>query len=127
MTTEEHQQAVNKLCASLEKLSPEEIPPLVHQLLQLCREEHAVTVFLTLSKYFKSNIYSDETMKPIAESTKNNSSSDDSIGKDNLQLFLYTCCVYIEDWLKIWEVLMLCVCVLLDITVYVLFLLVILL
>lgn len=87
MTTEEHQQIVNKLCSSLENLSPEEIPPLVHQLLQLCRDERAVTVFLALSKYFNTNIYGDETIKPIAESTKN-SVSDDSIGKHNSQIVL---------------------------------------
>ena len=102
MTSEEHQQAVNKLCASLENLNPDEIPPLVHQLLQLCRDEHAVTIFLALSKYFNTNIY-EETMKPIAESTKNNSEDMDTIGKCKLQiviLHVLLVLIYPLDWFE---------------------------
>ncbi|XP_054280906.1 Fanconi anemia group I protein [Macrosteles quadrilineatus] len=57
LSEEEHLQVVNKLCSYFNKMSPQEIPPLVHQLLILCKNQHGVTVVLSLRHYFNSKIY----------------------------------------------------------------------
>jgi hypothetical protein len=57
LSTEQHLQVVNKLCTSFEQLAPPEIPPLVHQLLQLCKSQHGVTLFLRLQAYFCTRLY----------------------------------------------------------------------
>lgn len=72
LTVEEHLQVVNKLCGHLDELPPQEIPPLVHHLLELCRDQHGVTVFLALRKYFSTNIYNVDVDKcPEASSQEN--------------------------------------------------------
>jgi hypothetical protein len=58
MSTEQHLQVVNRLCASFEQLNPPEIPPLVHQLLRLCESQHGVALFLRLQAYFCTRLYS---------------------------------------------------------------------
>ncbi|RZF44760.1 hypothetical protein LSTR_LSTR000712 [Laodelphax striatellus] len=50
-------EVVNKLCKLIDDLPVEEIPPFVHQLLELCKEHHANNVFLTLRRYFDEYIY----------------------------------------------------------------------
>lgn len=57
LSSEHHLQAVNKLCASFEQLAPPEIPPLVHQLLQLCKNQHGIALFLRLQAYFCTRLY----------------------------------------------------------------------
>jgi hypothetical protein len=58
VSTEQHLQIVNKLCASFKQLGPPEIPPLVHHLLQLCENQHGVALFLRLQEYFSTQLYS---------------------------------------------------------------------
>jgi len=57
LSTDQHLQVVNKLCASFEELNPPEVPPLVHQLLQLCKDEHGTALFLRLQSYFCTRLY----------------------------------------------------------------------
>ncbi|PSN53494.1 hypothetical protein C0J52_16738 [Blattella germanica] len=57
LSSEQHLQIINKLCASLDQMNPSEVPPLVHQLLQLCINEHGVALFLRLQSYFSSRLY----------------------------------------------------------------------
>ncbi|XP_012250897.2 Fanconi anemia group I protein [Athalia rosae] len=53
MSKEEHGKIVRLLCNRLSKMEPNELPPLVHQLLALCRHQNAGIVIVALSKYFK--------------------------------------------------------------------------
>lgn len=57
LTGEQLSEVVNKLCRSIEDLPAEEIPPFVHQLLELCRDNYANYVFLALRNYFNNKIY----------------------------------------------------------------------
>uniref|UniRef100_A0A1B6C9Q5 FANCI solenoid 1 domain-containing protein n=1 Tax=Clastoptera arizonana TaxID=38151 RepID=A0A1B6C9Q5_9HEMI len=75
LTAEEHLQVVNKLCSYLDKLPPQEIPPLVHQLLELCKDQQSVTVFLALQRYFSSNVYNLEANKKSEKPTHGNTGS----------------------------------------------------
>uniref|UniRef100_T1HAE3 Fanconi anemia group I protein n=1 Tax=Rhodnius prolixus TaxID=13249 RepID=T1HAE3_RHOPR len=57
MIEEEHSKIVSKLCSGLEKLEPNAVPPLVHQLLRLTRNQGTVTLLLALKKYYNERIY----------------------------------------------------------------------
>lgn len=57
MNEEEHAKVVSKLCSGLEKLEPNAVPPLVHQLLRLTRNQGTVTLLLSLKKYYNERIY----------------------------------------------------------------------
>lgn len=58
MTNEEHEQVVKKLCDSFGELETKLLPPLVQQLLLLCKDDHIVIVFLKLRGYFSKYLYS---------------------------------------------------------------------
>lgn len=57
LNNEEHEKVVRKLSGFFDKLKPQELPPLVHHLLQLCKEEHSVIVFIHLQTYFAKHIH----------------------------------------------------------------------
>lgn len=58
LTQEEHEKVVKKLCSLMEKVpSCQELPPLVNQLLQLCRDQHSIIVFLGLRTYFAKKLH----------------------------------------------------------------------
>ncbi|PNF15306.1 hypothetical protein B7P43_G01000 [Cryptotermes secundus] len=80
LTSEQHLQVVNKLCSSFEQLAPPEIPPLVHQLLQLCKNKHGVALFLRLQAYFCTRLYN--RLLSTASSSESTSlvANGDSIG-----------------------------------------------
>lgn len=61
MTPDEHLKIVNKLCKSILSISLQEIPPLVHQMLQLTKEQHFMPLFLALAQLFEKKIYSDSS------------------------------------------------------------------
>jgi Fanconi anemia group I protein len=52
LTKEEHLQVVNKLGKYLEKMTPQEIPPFIYQLLRLCKHNNSRIIFLKLQQYF---------------------------------------------------------------------------
>lgn len=69
----------------MEKLTPQEVPPFVYQLLRLCRHQNSRAVFLKLQNYFGLRIYNNARFE---NSNSSSSMSDlDTIGKVNL---LYT-------------------------------------
>lgn len=84
-TKDEHLKVVNKLACYMEKLTPQEVPPFVYQLLRLCRHQNSRAVFLKLQNYFGLRIYNNARFE---NSNSSSSMSDlDTIGKVNL---LYT-------------------------------------
>lgn len=54
MSKEEHKKVVSVLCHRLSNMQPNELPPLVHQLLALCRHQHAAIIVTALCKYFQT-------------------------------------------------------------------------
>ncbi|KAL1497009.1 hypothetical protein ABEB36_008041 [Hypothenemus hampei] len=58
LNKEEHMKVVNKLTNYIEKLVPQEVPPLLYQLLKLCRHQNGRRVFVKLQQYFGLKIYS---------------------------------------------------------------------
>lgn len=57
LTKEEHQKVINKLTTYFEKLTPQEIPAFVYQLLKLCKHQHGRVIFLRLQTYFNLRAY----------------------------------------------------------------------
>lgn len=53
MSKEEHGKVVAILCNRLSNMQPNELPPLVHQLLALCRHQHGGILITALCKYFQ--------------------------------------------------------------------------
>lgn len=49
---------VNKLTQSLEKLTPQEVPAFVYQMLKLCKHQNSIGLFLRLQTYFSNKVYS---------------------------------------------------------------------
>ncbi|KAF2901837.1 hypothetical protein ILUMI_04348 [Ignelater luminosus] len=58
LNKEEHLQVVNKLGQYMEKLTCQEIPAFVYQLLKLCRYQNSRSIFLRLQYYFGTRVYS---------------------------------------------------------------------
>ncbi|XP_052125039.1 Fanconi anemia group I protein [Frankliniella occidentalis] len=57
LAPEEHLQVVNKMCCCMEELSPQELPSLVHEMLELCKERHGLQLIMKLNHYFHSRLY----------------------------------------------------------------------
>ncbi|GLH11801.1 Uncharacterized protein GBIM_16546 [Gryllus bimaculatus] len=57
LAPDEHLQVVFKLCQGIEKLEPASLPPLVHQLLLLTKQQHGLPLFLHLQQYFTRGLY----------------------------------------------------------------------
>ncbi|XP_053607765.1 Fanconi anemia group I protein homolog [Plodia interpunctella] len=58
LTRNDHKQAVNKLCSYIMDVPPDTLPPLVHQLLKLCKVHNVEIVLAHLSRYFGARLYS---------------------------------------------------------------------
>ncbi|CAK1595884.1 unnamed protein product [Parnassius mnemosyne] len=54
----DHKQVVNKICSYIMEIPPETLPPLVHQLLKLCKLYNIEIVLAHLSHYFNLHLYS---------------------------------------------------------------------
>lgn len=67
LSKEEHLEVVNKLGKCMEKLTPQEIPAFIYQLLKLCKYQHGKVVFVGLQNYFSIRIYNNTKM-PDSES-----------------------------------------------------------
>jgi hypothetical protein len=59
MSTDEHEEVVEKLCEMFSVVETKRLPDLVKQLLYLCKENHVVLLFLKLRRYFAQFLYSD--------------------------------------------------------------------
>lgn len=57
LVKDRHLEVVNKLACSIEKLTPQEVPSFVYQLLRLCHHQNSRYVFLKLQQYFGLRIY----------------------------------------------------------------------
>ncbi|KAL3277410.1 hypothetical protein HHI36_012759 [Cryptolaemus montrouzieri] len=57
LTKDEHLQVINKLTSYIEKLTSQELPGFVFQLLKLCRDHHFKLVVVKLQTYFGMRIY----------------------------------------------------------------------
>jgi hypothetical protein len=104
LTKEEHLQVVNKLGKYLEKMTPQEIPPFIYQLLRLCKHNNSRIIFLKLQQYFGLR-YNEN----LANETDSNSDSTqfDIIGShfcflSKTPLFGFYCRGIIKFFLKIY-------------------------
>ncbi|CAG9761584.1 unnamed protein product [Ceutorhynchus assimilis] len=57
LTKDQHTKIVKKLSCYIEKLSPQEVPPFIFQLIKLCKHQNIPMVFLKLQQYFNLKIY----------------------------------------------------------------------
>lgn len=61
LTEEEYTLASEKMCSVMQKVSPDEVPPFVYQMLLLSKTHSASTLLNALTKYFaKKNEFQDE-------------------------------------------------------------------
>ncbi|KAJ8727968.1 hypothetical protein PYW08_016353 [Mythimna loreyi] len=58
LSRNDHKQVVNKICSYIIDTPPDSLPPLVHQLLKLCKTYHLEIVLSQLSHYFSVRLYS---------------------------------------------------------------------
>lgn len=77
LTKEEHLKVVNKLGSYIEKMTPQEIPAFIHQLLRLCKQYNGKSIFIRLQSYFGLRIYNNASLN--SESSESNDF--DAIGK----------------------------------------------
>lgn len=75
---EEHLKVVNKLGTHIEKMTPQEIPAFVHQLLRLCKQYNGRSIFLRLQSYFGLRIYNNANLN--SDSSESNTNDFDAIG-----------------------------------------------
>lgn len=52
LTEKEHDLVIKSLCSYLDEMKPQEIPPLLQQIINFCKNEDYLDVFCTLQKYF---------------------------------------------------------------------------
>nr|CAD7574251.1 unnamed protein product [Timema californicum] len=57
LTPEEHKEVVMTLCKCMHRLDPQEVPPLVYLLLNMCKVNHCVTLYMNLDLYFTNKLY----------------------------------------------------------------------
>ncbi|CAG9854126.1 unnamed protein product [Phyllotreta striolata] len=57
LSKEEHLKVTTKLCSYIKKMSPQELPPFIYQLLQFCKQQNCKHVFMKLQNYFTLKIY----------------------------------------------------------------------
>ncbi|KAL0892832.1 hypothetical protein ABMA27_014522 [Loxostege sticticalis] len=94
----EHKQVVNKVCSYIINISPDELPPLVHQLLKLCKLYNVDIVLAHLSHYFSVRLYS-KLEPPPQDSESTTMDIDDIVTHSAAELSrcLSTCIYHITD------------------------------
>ncbi|XP_052759404.1 Fanconi anemia group I protein [Galleria mellonella] len=88
----DHKQVVNKLCSYMTDISLENLPPLVYQLLKLCKTNNVEIVMAHLSHYFNGRLYS--KFEPPPQDSEATTIDIDDIAESNsveLCLCLSTC------------------------------------
>lgn len=86
LNKEEHLQVVNKLGQYMEKLTCQELPAFVYQLLKLCRYQNSRSIFLRLQYYFGTRVYS---RLHVNQETNSDSTNMDVIGNVIFNYFLF--------------------------------------
>ncbi|XP_063824818.1 Fanconi anemia group I protein homolog [Ostrinia nubilalis] len=94
----EHKQVVNKVCSYIINISPDEMPPLIHQLLKLCKLYNVDIVLAHLSHYFSVRLYS-KLEPPPNDSESTTMDIDDIVTHSAAELSrcLSTCIYHITD------------------------------
>lgn len=80
LSPDEHLQVVNKLCSSMEELPPQELPTLVHEMLELCKDRHGLLLLMKLNHYFHSHLYKNQRQN------SNDLASSQMLESDNIQV-----------------------------------------
>ncbi|CAH2106627.1 unnamed protein product [Euphydryas editha] len=98
LSSTDHRQVVNKICSYIENIPPEALPPLVHQLLKLCKLYNVEVVLSHLSHYFNSRLYS-KLEPPPQDSESTTMDVDDIVQHSPAELSrcLSTCLYHISQ------------------------------
>ncbi|CAB3223841.1 unnamed protein product [Arctia plantaginis] len=93
-----HKQVVNKICSYVMDIPPDTLPPLVHQLLKLCKTYNLEIVLSHLSHYFSSRLYS-KLEPPPQDSESTTIDIDDIVPHSSAELSrcLSTCIYHISQ------------------------------
>ncbi|XP_068632034.1 Fanconi anemia group I protein homolog [Battus philenor] len=94
----DHKQVVNKICSHLIEVPPEALPPLVHQLLKLCKLYNVDIVLAQLSHYFNMHLYN--KLEPPAHDSESTTMDVDDIAQHSpveLSRCLSTCIYHITQ------------------------------
>ncbi|XP_059053094.1 Fanconi anemia group I protein [Achroia grisella] len=94
----DHKQVVNKLCSYITDVPPESLPPLLHQLLKLCKTYNVEIVLAQLSHYFSVRLYS--KLEPPPQDSESTTMDIDDIVRYNpldLSRCLSTCIYHITQ------------------------------
>ncbi|RVE48071.1 hypothetical protein evm_007258 [Chilo suppressalis] len=94
----DHKQVVNKICSYIIDISPDVLPPLVHQLLKLCKSYHVDIMLAHLSHYFSVRLYS-KLEPPPQDSESTTMDIDDIVPHSPAELSrcLSTCLYHITE------------------------------
>ncbi|XP_038212142.1 Fanconi anemia group I protein homolog [Zerene cesonia] len=94
----DHRRVVNKMCTHIADLPPEALPPLVHQLLKLCKLYNLEVVLAHLSHYFNIHLYS-KLEPPPQDSESTTMDIDDIVQHSHAELSrcLSTCLYHISQ------------------------------
>ncbi|XP_072931787.1 Fanconi anemia group I protein homolog [Epargyreus clarus] len=100
----EHRKFVTKICTFIKVTPPQDLPPLVHQLIKLCRLQNLKVVLAHLSDHFHMHLYNKLTT-PIQDSESTTTMDIDDISQYNeneLGQCLSTCALFLTqepEWL----------------------------
>ncbi|KAL4709893.1 hypothetical protein ACJJTC_003856 [Scirpophaga incertulas] len=94
----DHKQVVNKICTYIIDIPPNVLPPLVHQLLKLCKLHHIEIVLAHLSHYFSVRLYC-KLEPPPQDSESTTMDIDDIVphSTEELSSCLSTCIYHIAQ------------------------------
>ncbi|GJQ77090.1 FANCI [Trypoxylus dichotomus] len=87
LSKEEHLQVTHKLVSYLEKLTPQEIPAFVYQILRFCRNQNSRLVFHKLQEYFGLRIYMNILSNDSSEDTISDTLDEESIQAESTVLY----------------------------------------
>ncbi|CAG5032925.1 unnamed protein product [Parnassius apollo] len=98
LSKSDHKQVVNKICSYIMEIPPETLPPLVHQLLKLCKLHNIEIVLAQLSHYFNLHLYS-KLEPPPQDSESTTMDIDDIVqhSPSELSRCLSTCIYHITQ------------------------------
>nr|XP_049699568.1 Fanconi anemia group I protein homolog [Helicoverpa armigera] len=98
LSRNDHKQVVNKICSYIIDIPPDTLPPLVHQLLKLCKTYHLELVLSHLSHYFSVRLYS-KLEPPPQDSESTTIDIDDIVPHSSAELSrcLSTCIYHISQ------------------------------
>ncbi|CAH1104215.1 unnamed protein product [Psylliodes chrysocephalus] len=99
LNKDEHLKVVTKLGTYIEKLTPQEIPSFVYQLLRLCKQQNGRLIFMKLQNYFGTRIYnnanigtedSPDTNSTVLDLIETTDNSDSIEAESNVLFHIHT-------------------------------------